>query len=122
MVSRQLIHDLRPEQWSRLEQVGLDYPWDAAWESALAAGAGPEAAEVLAAARRAGAGPRAGAVVAAAVAASELTELSAEDRRRLLLPLQEVIGPPPVPQRQPSRSRRCPALAAVAALVAAGGP
>jgi len=122
MVTRQLIHDLRPEQWQRLELAELDYEWDAAWEAALQAGGAAIAAEIQAAARQAGAGPRAAALVAAAVTAGELSGLSAEDRRRLLLPLQEITGPLPVPEPQPSRSRRCPALSAVAALAALGGP
>ena len=95
MVTRQLIHDLRPEQWQRLELAELDYEWDAAWEAALQAGGAAIAAEIQAAARQAGAGPRAAALVAAAVTAGELSGLSAEDRRRLLLPLQEITGPLP---------------------------
>jgi hypothetical protein len=121
-----MFENLDRSDWERLERYQTDYEWDAAWEAALQAGAGPAAETAMRAAQRAGAGKRAAAVAAAAVAATQVAaQLDAGQLARLRAPLDPGAAVSAVAHAGKRRStrwaliRRCPLVAAAAAL--AGG-
>lgn len=117
--------ELTAAEWVLLEVQETGWEWDAAWEAALAEGAGAQATALMAEAVGRGAGPRAAALYAAAVAGSAVAgRIGARQLAALRLPVSTVLGEPAeVEQRREAgrkRGRWCPwssrALGAAAGL------
>jgi hypothetical protein len=85
--------DLTAAEWVLLGVQDTGWEWDAAWEAALAEGAGAEATGLMAAAVARGAGPRAAALYAAAEAGAAVADrIGARRLAALRLPLDTVLG------------------------------